>query len=237
MSKHAAEGRRDLVRDDFSSGIRLSSALIIPAAVLLYALGPQITVVLFAHGNTSAADTAVIAAVMRAFAIVLIPFALYQLMLRVFYALGDTRTPALICLVTVAVNITSAEAVYHLLSTRKIIVGMALSFGLAQSAGAFVSWLVLRGRLNGMDGRAVLTAYLKLAFAGLPMGVYAFCIGFGFDRLVGTTLLSGFAALVIGSAGGGFIYLVATRFLRVPEVETMTRTIIRAPRRAAAPRR
>lgn len=225
MSKHAAEGRRDLVRDDFSSGIRLSAALIIPAAVLLYALGPQITVVLFAHGNTSAADTAVIATVMRAFAIVLIPFALYQLMLRVFYALGDTRTPALICLVTVAVNITSAETVYHLLPTQKIIVGIALSFGLAQSAGAFVSWLVLRRRLNGMDGRAVLTAYLKLAFAALPMGIYAFCIGFGFDRLAGTTLLSSFAALVIGSAGGGFIYLTATRFLRVPEVETMTRTI------------
>lgn len=49
------------------------------------------------------------------------------------------------------------------------------------------------------------------------LGVYAFCIGFGFDRLGDTTLLSGFAALVIGSAGGGFIYLVATRFLASPK--------------------
>lgn len=225
MSKHAAEGRRDLVRDDFSAGVRLSATLIIPAAVLMYALGPAITQVLFAHGNTSAADTVVIANVMRMFAIVLIPFALYQLMLRVFYALGDTRTPALICLAVVGVNIGSAVLMYHLLPTKKIIIGIALGFGLAQAAGAAISWAVLRGRIHGMDGHRILVCYVKLAMAGLPMGIYAFCIGYGFDRLVGTGLLPALAALIIGSAGGGFIYLVSAQFLRVSDVETLLQTL------------
>jgi hypothetical protein len=46
---------------------RLSSALIVPTAVLMIALGPEITLVLFAHGNTTSADTIVIADVMRMF--------------------------------------------------------------------------------------------------------------------------------------------------------------------------
>jgi putative peptidoglycan lipid II flippase len=188
-------------------------------------LGPEITVVLFAHGNTSSADTAVIASVMRMFALVLIPYALYQLMLRVFYALGDTRTPALICLVTVGVNIGCALLAYRLLATDRIIVGIAAGFGLGQAAGAAVSWLVLRGRIGGMDGNRIAVAYVKLAVAAVPMAIYAYCIHYGFVRLVGEGLAPSLAVLAIGSTGGGFIYLVAAQFLGVEEVRSLLQTI------------
>jgi putative peptidoglycan lipid II flippase len=237
MSRHAAEGRSHLVRDDFSSGIRLSSTLIVPAAVLMLILGPEITMVLFAHGNTGSADTAVIANVMRIFALALIPYAVYQLMLRVFYSMGDTRTPALICLVAVGVNICSALLVYRVLPTDKVVVGIAGGFGLGQAAGAVVSWLVLRRRLDGMGGRGIVTSYVRLLLAALPMAVYAFCVHYCFDRLTGAGLLPSLAVLVIGTAGGGFIYLMAAQFLRAGEVQAILHTVgsrLRPSRRPAA---
>ena len=39
MSAHAAERRYPLVRDDFSTGVRLSSVIVVPAALLLLVLG------------------------------------------------------------------------------------------------------------------------------------------------------------------------------------------------------
>ena len=39
MSAHAAERRYALVRDDFSTGVRLSSVIVVPAALLLIVLG------------------------------------------------------------------------------------------------------------------------------------------------------------------------------------------------------
>ena len=39
MSAHAAERRYPLVRDDFSTGVRLSSVIVVPAALLLIVLG------------------------------------------------------------------------------------------------------------------------------------------------------------------------------------------------------
>ncbi|MFG1998230.1 murein biosynthesis integral membrane protein MurJ [Spirillospora sp. NPDC048911] len=221
MSEHAAAGRMIELRDDFSNGLRLCSAVILPAAALMAVLAPEITTVLFAHGNTSERDALVIANVLRAFAIALVPFAAYQLMLRVFYSMQDTRTPTFISVGVVATNIVSSIAMYNLLPTNKIIVGIAGGFAVAQTVGAIVGWAILRGRLGGMDGRRVFTTYLKLAVAIWPLIGFAYATHAIIDATLGLGLLPGLLALVLGSAGGGLLYLVFAKLLRVGEVQSM----------------
>ncbi|WP_264159454.1 murein biosynthesis integral membrane protein MurJ [Actinomadura rudentiformis] len=221
MSEHAAAGRMGEVRDDFSNGLRLCSAVILPAAALMGVFASEITTVLFAHGNTSESDALVIANVLRAFAVALVPFAAYQLMLRVFYSMQDTRTPTFISVAVVATNITASITMYSLLPTDKIIVGIASGFAVAQTAGAIVGWVILRRRLGGMDGRRVFTAYVKLAVAIWPLIGFAYATHAIIDATLGLGLLSGLIALAVGSAGGGVLYLFFAKLLRVGEVQSM----------------
>ncbi|WP_019633662.1 murein biosynthesis integral membrane protein MurJ [Actinomadura atramentaria] len=225
MSEHAASGRLADVRDDFSSGLRLCAVVIFPAAALMAVLGPEIATVLFAHGRTSVANAEVIAEVLRMFAVALVPFAAYQLTLRVFYALQDTRTPALISVSVVATNIVCALLASALLPTNKIIVGIAGGFALAQTVGALVGWAVLRGRLGGMDGRRVVTTGLKLVVALWPLLGFAYAVHALVRTGVGAGLVPGIVALAVGSAGGGVLYLLFAKLLRVGEVQTMIGTI------------
>ncbi|WP_030163294.1 murein biosynthesis integral membrane protein MurJ [Spirillospora albida] len=227
MSEHAAAGRMREVRDDFSSGLRLCSVIILPAAALMAALADEITIVLFAHGQTSVADALVIADVLRMFAIALVPFAAYQLMLRVFYSMQDTRTPAFVSVAVVATGIAMTVTAYHVLPTDKIIVGIAGGFALAQTVGALVGWAILRRRLGGMDGRRVALTYLKLIVALWPLLGFAYATHMIVDATLGRGMLPGMVALAVGSAGGGILYLVFTRLLRVGEVQTMISTVTR----------
>jgi putative peptidoglycan lipid II flippase len=227
MSEHAAEERRELVRSDFSAGLRLSSVIIVPAAVLMFVLGDEVATVLFAHGNTSHADALEIANVLRAMAVALIPYSAYQLMLRVFYAYRDTRTPAFICLITVTTNIAIAFVMFTVLPTEKIVVGIALGVAVSNAVGALVSWAVLRWRLGGLDGRRILTSHLKLGVAVVPSLIFAFAIHEIFGAYIGTSFGPATVALVIGGAGGMLMYMIAARLLRVPEVQTLTSTIAR----------
>ena len=96
MSRHAAEGRFSLVRDDFSASIRLSSVILVPAALLLAVLGPALCEFLFSYGSSSVAGARYIGEAFAAFSLGLVPFVIFQLLLRVFYALHDSRTPAII---------------------------------------------------------------------------------------------------------------------------------------------
>ncbi|WUU94013.1 murein biosynthesis integral membrane protein MurJ [Spirillospora sp. NBC_01491] len=227
MSEHAAAGRMGEVRDDFSSGLRLCSVIILPAAALMGVLSSDIATVLFAHGQTTIANAQVIASVLQAFAVALVPFAAYQLMLRVFYSMQDTRTPAFVSVAVVIANITMALAAYNLLPTDKIIVGIAGGFALAQTVGALVGWAILRRRLGGMDGRRILVTYLKLAVALWPLIGFAYAAHAILEAAMGSGLVPGMLALVVGSAGGGGLYLFFARLMRVNEVQAMLSTITR----------
>jgi murein biosynthesis integral membrane protein MurJ len=227
MSEHAAEGRAGMVRDDFSSGLRLASVIILPTAALMAVLGPAIATTLFAHGSTSHEDALVIGRVLQIFAIALVPFAAYQLMLRVFYAYGDTRTPAFVAVGTVTTNVLLALTAYNLLDHEHVAMGIAGGFGVANTVGGLLSWLVLRRRLGGLDGRKIARTYLKLVVAIWPL------IGFAYatQAIIDAVWVPGFGpsalTLVVGGIGGGLLYVVFARLLRVSEVQTMVGTVTR----------
>jgi putative peptidoglycan lipid II flippase len=221
MSGHAAEGRRDLVRDDFSYGLRLSSVIIVPAAVLMLALAPDISKLIFAHGRTSEADAQVIAGILAMFAIGVWPFSSYQLMLRIFYAYRDTRTPALVGIGVAGTNIAISLLMYRLVPVQHIAQGMALGFGLANILGLLVCTVVLRFRLGRLDGTRIITSHLRIALAVVPLAVVAFAVRFGVERLIGSGPAAASAILIIGAAGGGIVYLLAARALQIDEVSAM----------------
>ncbi len=225
MSAHAVEGATDLVRDDFSSGLRLSSVLIIPGAAFMLALAPDIVTALFAHGNTSVADAAIIGRIMQMLAIALIPFSVYQLMLRVFYAYRDTRTPALVAVATVATNIGTALLAYEVLPTEDIVVGIAAAFLITNVVGVVICGIILRRRLGRIDAGRIIASHVKMLAAAGPLAAFALGCHVALEKWAGTGLMPSLAALALGGLGGGILYVAAARVLRIPEVETMLRTL------------
>ena len=55
MSAHAVERRYGLVRQDFSAGIRLAAAIVVPCSLVLAVLGPKLGEVFLGHGGTTPA--------------------------------------------------------------------------------------------------------------------------------------------------------------------------------------
>ncbi|MBA9002127.1 murein biosynthesis integral membrane protein MurJ [Thermomonospora cellulosilytica] len=227
MSSHAAEGRTALVRDDFSSGLRLASVIILPAAALMVVLGPEIIAVTLEHGEIDRDAGLVIAHIMQVFAVALVPFAAYQLTLRVFYAHNDTRTPAFIVLAVIATNITVAVTASALLDPERVAVAIAGGFALAQTVGLLVSWLVLRRKLGGIDGRRIVGTHVKLLVAICPLAGFAYAVQAIVDAWLGPGFAPALLSLIVGGAGGGILYLVFARLLRVAEVQTMLSTVTR----------
>lgn len=224
MSAHAAERRLALVRTDFSTGLRLAAVLLIPGAMLLFVLGADVATVAFAHHNTSTGDALVIANVLRGFAVALVPFATFQLMLRVFYALGDTRTPALLALLTATVNVGLDVVAFAVLPTRQIIAGLAYAFGAGYLVGALVAWWILRRRTGGLDGRRVLRAFGLLTAAAFPGCVAAYAVRNLIDALWGggaVPALPALSSLVAATVAFGLLYVQFAQVLRISEVESL----------------
>src|SRR5437773_10967173 len=152
MSAHASEKNYSLVRSDFSGGVRLSSVIVVPAALILAVLGPALAQALFGYGSTSVAEARYIGLVFGVFSLGLVPYMMFQLMLRVFYAMHDSRTPMYIGVAVMATNIAFSLLALAVLPAGHVVEGVAEAVGLADVGGHILSWRILSTRRNGIAG-------------------------------------------------------------------------------------
>jgi putative peptidoglycan lipid II flippase len=225
MSGHAAEGRDDLLRADLSRGMRLSYVAIIPAAFGLLVLAKPISIALFAHRNTTVAGASEIGSILAAFAVAIVPFSTFQLLLRAFYARQDSRTPALVASALAATNIIGAYVLSAALPKGHRGVALATAFTISYIVGAVILIVLLRRQIGGLDGQRVLRLIARTTVAS---GLAALIAG-GLASLVrsgaGTGPAASFAAVVVGGGVGVIVYVLAAARMRVTELTSLLETV------------
>lgn len=122
--------------------------LLIPAALGLVVLGRPVAVVLFAHGRTTYDQADQIGIVLAVFAIGLLPYSIYQLQSRAFYARGDTKTPALVQVVVSTALVLVDVAASAALPAHARVYGLAGGLVAANCVGAVVTTVLLRRQLG-----------------------------------------------------------------------------------------
>ena len=168
MTAQIGRGDRDGMRATLSRGLRTLIFLTLPAAVGLGLLRREIVGLLFQFGKFDQNATVMVAAVLGWFAWGLVAYVVVELLTRGYYALHDTRTPVLISLVTVALNI----ALSWLLVFRFGLDNTGLAFSLALTTTLEMLGLLffLRPKLPGLFDRAFLRA---VAISGLAAALMA----------------------------------------------------------------
>ncbi|GAA3246600.1 hypothetical protein GCM10020256_74340 [Streptomyces thermocoprophilus] len=221
MSRAVAEGRIPDLRADLSRALRISGVVIVPAAFLFLALGPQISSLLFAHGAADAASARPLGYMLQAFGLGLIPFSAQYLLLRGFYAFEDTRTPFFMAAWIAGVNIALATACHVALPARWAVVGMAGAYTLSYVAGLALTAYLLRKKMGGrIDDGGLRRTYLKLLCAACPAAGLGWaaaraCAGLG----EGTWPTA--VALAAGTLATALAYLLLARLLKVNELRRL----------------
>ncbi|MGE5132146.1 MAG: murein biosynthesis integral membrane protein MurJ [Gemmatimonadota bacterium] len=231
MSAHAAERKYALVRDDFSGGVRLSSVVVVPAALLLAVLGAPLAEGLLGYGHTSSADAGYIGLVFGIFSLGLVPYMLFQLLLRVFYALHDSRTPMFIGVAVMAANIVISLLALFLLPSGHVVEGLAAAFGLANAAGTVVSWRILSRRLDGLDGHIITRSMVRMHLATVPGMLFAIAATFMFGVLLAPGPVFGIVTVIFGGSGALLLYVLFSRAFGVGEFSELTSGLIARFRR------
>ncbi len=223
MSGHAGAGDLAGMRTDLSASLRSIGLLIVFAAVAL-------SVVAYPFARLFTAGTANVQAmgnVLLAFLPGLILFSMLFVLQRVFYALGDTRTPFLMQCVQSALFIVGALLCAAVLPKEWIAVGIAVVTSLAGSAQAIVAIVLVRRRIGGIDGRLVLRRHFQYLLFALVAGA----VGFGALALFGGLSPVGFAlsgrlpalvTIVIDGALMGAVYFALLGLFRNPELTAVT---------------
>jgi len=225
MAAHATARRYSRVRADFSTGIRLSAAIVVPSSLLLAVLGGPLAQLLFAHGSTSVANANYIGEVFAIFSLGLVPYMTFQLLLRVFYSLHDSRTPCFIGIATMAVNVTINLIALHVLPAHHVVQGLAAGYCLAYLVGAVLAWRLLLRRVGSLDGRAITRSLVKMYVAAIPPVIFAFEIRYAVGVVLHPGFGYGLVTVLLAGGGGLLLYVLFARALRIKEMAGLLATI------------
>jgi putative peptidoglycan lipid II flippase len=219
LSEHAVNERWDEFRNRVSTGVRATFLLILPAAVGYFVLAEPIIRLFLEHGVMQAQSVELVANVLRFFVLGLVPFSLFQLLLRAFYALQDTRTPFVVNCGAVALNTAINVPMFYLLRVEGLAAGHAASYVF----GAAVLTRALSRRIGGLDGRRLTMSAVRIAAAGVGMGLAVWLTLMATTRALDSSELWAQAVTVaIPVAVGVVTYIGLTMLARVEELRFVT---------------
>ena len=229
LSRHAALDQLHQVRQTVSHGLRLMLMLMVPATVGLMVLAVPIVRLIFERGSFTSADTQATALALACFAPGIVGYAAVRLAVPRFYALGTSLTPALVSVGSVGLNIVLSLVLVRVLGYQ----GLALSTAIAALSNAAVLLVLLRQRLDGLEGAKIADSFARITVAAAMMGAAVWLA----DRWL-TARWSGpglwtQVRIVGGDIGVGLAVLgAAARSLRIAEFDqAMTRLAGRLRRR------
>jgi putative peptidoglycan lipid II flippase len=219
LAQEAHDGRFGIVRARIGWALRVTGALMVPAAMTLVVLGVPIAVLLFDHGSMTSEGARQLGLTLAAYAVGLPAFSAYYVLLRGFYALEDTRSPTTNAVLLNAVNVGLAYLLFATVPADLRVPSLGLSYALAYWVALVVLARRLRRRLGGIDGGVVVRTYVRVSvatvLAGLAMAVAARAFTGG-EQI--TSVTEAAITLVVGLVPAVAVFVAAARLMHIDEV-------------------
>lgn len=229
MSKAAAAGELGALAQHVGSSMRLIGSLIAPCAAFLIVFGPAIGVIFFGWGRNEGPSALYTGIVVSAFAVGLLPFSLFYLLLRGWYSVEDTKRPFAITVIYNLIAMPLTLLLFYLAADEWKVISLALAYALAYWIVLPIAWFWVGRRLGAIQTRQTAgllarAAVSAAAAAGLGLAA-AYLVVSILDLLNGaapaeieTGKLPAIACLIVGGLTAGLSYLVIARRLRVAEL-------------------
>ncbi len=221
FSAQVAHGELTSMRASLAATLRGVILLSLPASLGLILLSQPLVALLFQYGKFDVHSTDLVAWALVWYAAGLVGHSVVEILSRAFYSLHDTKTPVLVGMTAMGLNILFSLAFSALFSRLGWAPhgGLALANSLATALEMTGLLILMRRRLNGLGGRQVLAGVAQAGAATLLMGLVVW---------VWLSWMASTSPLVMIAGGvilGGMVFLAAALALGAPEARLVFKTV------------
>lgn len=171
LAAQYARGKLDEVRASLAASLRGVLLLSIPASLGLILLRTPLVATLYQRGQFNERSTELVAWALLWYAAGLVGHCLVEVLARAFYALHNTRTPVAVGIAAMSLNILLSiflSSVFQQIDWMPH-GGLALANSLATALEAGVLLILIRRRLQGIEGRNLVKCSFQASISALWM--------------------------------------------------------------------
>ena len=224
IARSAAENQIPEFRSTLSRSLGLVFLFSMPSAVGLAVLAEPIIGVVFQRGEFSPADTGNTAVALACYALGLTGYSAIKVLTPAFYALNDVRAPLAASLGSIATNYVLNWAFIRLLGWGHA--GLAFSTSLVATINFLVLLILLRQKIQRLEGRRLLRSFRRILTASAAMGLACAASSYLFRRWLGVTLWPRAADLLVSIPLGLAVLYAVCRALRVEELDAAAQAVL-----------
>ncbi|HSJ13686.1 MAG TPA: murein biosynthesis integral membrane protein MurJ [Longimicrobiales bacterium] len=220
------QGARQALRERMNRGLRQTALFTVPTVIGYLLIGNAIVGAIYQGGRFRPSDTVFVHLLLATYALGLFASTSTRLYSSAFYALHETRVTARVATIRVLVSGTFGAGA--MLALRNVIFSGhslgAVGLALGASAGAWLEWGLLRGRLNRrLEGNVgVPLPYLARIGTAALIGTGAAAALFYLLPMLHPVLRGGLALALYGA-----LYFPVAALLGVPEARGVLQRIRR----------
>lgn len=206
----------DVLRRRLVDGFFQIIYFVLPAAAVLLLFGDLAVTVLYQRRAFEADSTALVSAILAAYALGLVAMSCLKLFASGFHAMQDTATPMKIAAASVTLGIGISVALTLWLRSAGYGTYSAVGIVLGGVCGSWLNlglhWWLLSRRIGRLFGRAALRGVVRLAIATLAaVGAGVLVRGWLEGPLSADTFFGALGLLVAVTLAGGVPYLLIAR--------------------------
>jgi putative peptidoglycan lipid II flippase len=249
LSRFFAQHQLAEFKECLFSSLRKTLIFIVPLAVLMFVLRAQLVRLIFGTlgpGNFDWTATRLTAACVGVFSIAILAQGLLPLLSRAFFSWADTKTPTLITIATVALNIIlcftfvwllhpgasnflySGLAAFLKLSEMEniSIIGLALAFSLSSLFQLGLTLFFLNKKIKIFE-KSLCQFLRAVLLASILAGFFAYITLYFLNNFVATNAVLGLSlqAAVAGLVGVA-VYILLGFLLKLPELQSLKSNVI-----------
>jgi len=222
LSQYAFD--KEKLEATFSSTLRQIFFFVIPATVLLITLRAQIIRVILGAGQFGWQDTILTMNTLAFFSISLFAQASIPLIVRVFYARHDSKTPFYLGMFTVAADIILCLT----LSKSMGVTGLALAYSISTILNFLLLWTWLHFKVGNLGIAEIAKSAIKFSLAAVGAGITVQLMKIAIEPVINMTKFSGvLIQLSVAAMAGLLVYLFLCYLLGSPELMTFINSLRR----------
>ena len=233
ISRNAGLQQMHQFRETIARSLGTVLLLTVPSSVGLAVVGESMIGAIYQGGRFTAYDTHQTAIALACFSTGLAGYSALKTLAPAFYALGDGRTPMLVSLGSVAVNLAAAYTLVKVAGMGHA--GLALSTAGVALFGALLLLALLHRRLRGLHLRKLASSAWKILAASALMGLVCRLSSAAVHSAAGAGRRGQWLDVAVSIPLGVAVYYAAARGLGVEELEAVRAACYTAFRNAPRP--
>ncbi len=207
-----SESRDDEVIEIFSRSLRFVFFLTIPASVLLFILRVPIVGLIFERGAFTSQDTIFTSQALAFYSLGIFAMSSSRIVTSIFYSYKDARTPLILSIFTVILNIILSLIFMRFLFFS----GLALAASIASIFNLTLLLYFLKKKLKNIDGKKILDDFIRIIIsAGLSGGLVYSLLLYLQEKLTFSRPINSLTEAIGLFVIGGIVYIILSRILGV----------------------